>query len=195
MRLIFLTFNADKDRAFNLIELCLSILLISILSLIAIPSWRHYQQSHQADLAINTLVQAIQTAQSFALLSQTAVSLCPSADHLTCQTSWRDSILIFSNPHDLTQPLTHTAIHERVSLKLSRGTLQWRHFRAGSTLTFDKTGLLNHDNGLFYYCPHDADWHFSRALTINTRGRIRLLTQRNAADQLIGPDGKAILCP
>ncbi len=170
-------------------------MLMSILSLLFIPSWRHYQQHRQADLAIQTLEQAIHAAQSFAILKQIPVSLCPSFDQHTCQQAWRDSLILFTNSQGTDQPSLDTDIHEHVPLKLQQAHLYWRHFGNNHLLTFDQHGLLNHDNGIFYYCPINTDPHVSRALVINVTGRTRLLTQRNAQGRLIGPDGKPILCP
>jgi Tfp pilus assembly protein FimT len=165
---------------------------VAILSVIALPNWQSYQQNHQADLAIQSLQQALHTAQMLAISQKHTLSLCPSVNYPHCQAQWQGQLLIFENPPDRDQP----AQQPMASLPLVtfRGHFQWRHFSPNAWLSFTDSGRLHDDNGTWLYCDNTHNPAFNRALSINNLGRMRLLRQRDAQGQLIDSHGRALIC-
>jgi type IV fimbrial biogenesis protein FimT len=182
----------EPSEAFSLLEILLVLTLIGILSLFAIPSWHRFYQNQRADQAIQTLAQAISTAQSLAVLRQQTLSLCPSHDGQTCQNRWRDHLLLFINPQSRCQPSTTNAIIDLIPFSLSSGSIQWRHFGGSPLLSFTPNGNLAEGNGTFAYCATDP--YLTRAFSLNTLGRIRYLNQRDSHGYLLDPDGNPIDC-
>lgn len=178
----------------NLIECMLVLCLIAVLSLLAVPNWLWYQKNHQADQAIYTLQQALNTTKMLALSRHQNLSLCPSLDQNHCQNQWQSQLLIFINVHDSSQPSQNNDILARLPLQAQNGHIHWRHFYQRAWLTFTDTGQLQQDNGTFLYCPSSINTAFNRALSINSQGRIRLIEQRNQAGQLLDDNGQPLLC-
>lgn len=179
-------------QAFSLIEALLVLSLLAIFGLILLPNWQWYQHNRQADLAIQSLQQALNTTQMLAISQQHSLSLCPSLDQQHCQASWQDQLLVFTNPPD------PDSIGQRpvaiLPLAISHGHLEWRHFSQRGWLSFEDTGRLHDDNGTWLYCPNIANPLFNRALSINALGRLRLLSLRDSQGQLVDSHGQALIC-
>lgn len=181
-----------STQAFSLIETLLALSILAILALILLPNWSWYQQNRQADLAIQSLQQALSCAQMLAISQQRRLSLCPSLDQQHCQTAWQGQLLVFANP-----PVPDSIGQRPVAilpLVIRQGHLEWRHFSQQSWLSFEDTGRLHDDNGTWLYCPSHANPMFNRALSINALGRLRLLSQRDNQGQLIDSHGQALIC-
>lgn len=184
--------NRVATKAFSLLEILLALSLVAILSLIALPNWQWYQHHHQADLAIQSLQQDLNTAQMLAISQQRTLNLCPSVNYPYCQTQWQGQLLVFINPPDQGQPTQPPLAC--LPLATFRGHFQWRHFSKRSWLSFTDKGRVHEDNGTWLYCSNTHNPAFNRALSINDLGRMRLLNQRDAQGHLIDSHGQALIC-
>lgn len=72
------------SRGFTLIELMVTIAVAAILMAIAVPSFTSLINSNRLTSAANEMVAAVQTARLEAVRTRRPVTICTSADGLTC---------------------------------------------------------------------------------------------------------------
>lgn len=188
------TLTRSNSTGFTLLESLIALCLVAILALIAIPSWRDYQENQHANTVRQSLQQSLDLTQSFALLQHQNFSLCPSADQKHCQAYWRGALLAFLDPKSTGQPSNPHDIYAVLPLQIWDGRVSWRNFRHRAYLTFDGHGNLLDDDGTLLYCPNNTDTRFTRALAVNTEGRVREIHERNAAGLLIDSHGQVLNC-
>jgi len=89
-----------SHRGFSLVELMAAILVAAILAAIAVPSFRAVIQRHRLLASADDLQASVQYARTEAVLRATYVSLCASADGVTCaaSTSYDTGWLVYSHP-------------------------------------------------------------------------------------------------
>lgn len=73
-----------RNRGFTLIEMMITITLLVILSMIAIPSYRNASLSSQLRSSANDFIASANFARSEAIKRGSAVTLCVSTDGSTC---------------------------------------------------------------------------------------------------------------
>lgn len=88
-----------RDFGFTLIELMIVVTLVSILLVIAIPSFRELIQRNRVAGEINSFVSDLQFARSEAIKRGQPVSLCASADGSTClgANTWNRGWIVFND--------------------------------------------------------------------------------------------------
>jgi type IV fimbrial biogenesis protein FimT len=122
-----------RDKAqhgVTLVELMVALGILSILLVIATPSFRDAGLPSQLRAIANNMVAATQIARSEAIKRNTTVQLCVSSDGQTCGSgNWRQGWIVISGG---------TVIHSEPSAPVGYRVTA----AAGSnTLTFDATGL------------------------------------------------------
>jgi type IV fimbrial biogenesis protein FimT len=84
---------------FNLVELMVTITLISILMAIGVPSYRYVTNSNRVATEVNSLLGDMMAARSEAIRQGLPVTICPSDDGATCKdtTHWENGWILFSD--------------------------------------------------------------------------------------------------
>ncbi len=181
-----------SQRAFSLIEMMTVLSIIAILAAISIPllrdTWNHVNQK----IMLDELLRTIQLAKREARIRHQAIGLCKSDTGSQCVGEWRDGQIIFvdinndGSVHDPSQILK--IIHGRIK----HGILFWRSFPAyRDYLQFLPNGLLQHDNGTFWYCDDNNSspvW----AITLSKTGKTRVLYPENGV--IKDASGRALAC-
>lgn len=91
-----------RTRGFSLFELVVTLSVAAILATIAVPSYRSLVQSNGLTTQTNELVGALNYARATAVTRGTTVTLCSSADRVTCRndTDWSTGWLVYTgNPN------------------------------------------------------------------------------------------------
>ena len=85
------------NKGFTLIELMIVMVIVSILTMIAAPSFRSVMADNRATSTANELLYALQVARTEAIKRNAMVSLCPSSDQATCtgNGNWHLGWIIF----------------------------------------------------------------------------------------------------
>ena len=73
-----------KQAGLTLIELMITLVVGSILMVIAVPSFMSFQKDNRRVTQLNDLVSGLNLARSEAVKSNATVALCPSADGANC---------------------------------------------------------------------------------------------------------------
>lgn len=158
--------------AFTLLELLITLTILMILLLLAIPSFESVQETFYADAAITQLYRAIQLARSEAIKTNSIVTLCPSEAGYQCQQDWSKGYVVFID-HAATGKIEadNSVIHFFKPIK-GEGTLTWKNFRVKNYLQMTALGTTNAQNGSFLYCSKTK--RTCRSLMISITGRIRI---------------------
>jgi type IV fimbrial biogenesis protein FimT len=82
------------ERGVTLIELMFVITLLSILTMIAIPSFRDASLSSRLSSIANDLYTSVQLARSEAIKSNSTTTLCASDTPATCSGDWEDGWIV-----------------------------------------------------------------------------------------------------
>jgi len=159
---------------FSLMELLVTISLISILSALALPWCSDIQQGIFAQVQINQLSRAINQAKHAAISHASVVTLCKSVDKQHCGGAWHDGQILFLDKNanakidpgeDVLMTFERTPAH---------GDLQWHGFQSKDYLQFSPLGFGYSQNGSFIYTPGNGDKKYQRRLIINRAGRLRV---------------------
>ncbi|MBV6815250.1 Tfp pilus assembly protein FimT/FimU [Xanthomonas campestris pv. passiflorae] len=82
--------NDLRARGFTLVELLVTISVVAVLAVIALPSFQGVIRSNQAATTANELVASLSLARSEAIRSTRGGGICPSSDGLICSGQWSD---------------------------------------------------------------------------------------------------------
>lgn len=89
--------RTSSNRGFTLIEMMVAIAVATILSMIAVPSFRNASLSSQLRSSANDFVASANLARSEAIKRGTAVTMCVSADGSSCTAGgWEQGWIVLS---------------------------------------------------------------------------------------------------
>ncbi|WP_298187080.1 GspH/FimT family pseudopilin [uncultured Pseudomonas sp.] len=144
----------------TLVELTLTLAVLSIAASIALPELNQLVVSNRNQAAMHELHALLQQARSQAVTRKRTLELCPSLDGLKCSSNWMHPRLL--RVRSSGQPLSHTSAHA------GSGELRWAGF--SGSIRFYNTGISPISNGRFFICEEKV---ISQQLIINKQGRIR----------------------
>ena len=158
-------------RGYSLFELLATLTLVALIVGLGLPSLSGVAARAAMRVEVNALFHAIHLARKESIMRRRVVSLCPSADGLTCQPSrdWSAGWIMFENrdrdepPHrDADEPMLQAhAVGKNVRIMANR-----RGFTLRST---EKRAT----NGTFVVCDR-ADRAVPVALVVSYTGRPRV---------------------
>jgi type IV fimbrial biogenesis protein FimT len=182
-----------KLRGFSLLEVTLSLAIITLLAAISLPALNDIYHHTQQKQLRSQLMHALELARHQALAQETSVVMCKSDQGFICSNQAKNKLLIFINPSEdglLTDP--HQLLFT-LPLLTSQGTVHWRSFSSHRDyLVFSSQGTLQNDNGTFWYCANHTSFPVW-AVIVNQSGRARYL-EPNRQDKIIDGQGKQLKC-
>jgi len=164
----------QRHRAFGitLVELCVILLILSILVRAAYPSLQSVVAQTQATTLANDLVSLLHYARLQALHHQRAVSLCSLIDN-ECQRPWQTSLTVFVDQAPLGS--LDNADQALLTIDLPDDSkILWRSFRRKAYLRFTSSGATDNQNGRFITCAQPGNLAAVRNIIINRQGRFRV---------------------
>ena len=88
--------NMKNTRGFTLIEVLVTMVVVMVLLLVAVPEYRRMTEDNRQVTAINKIVGDLNLARSEAVKRGRAVTLCGSTDGATCDTlNWESGWIVF----------------------------------------------------------------------------------------------------
>lgn len=182
-----------RAQGMTLIDLLISLSIISILTFMVIPGFGRILANNQSTLSINTVTSAIRFARSQAILQASHVTLCPRTVQQVCGSDWSQGFIVFHDDNKNGQLEQDERVLREIDL-LGAGTVTWSSFGASSYLMFTPTGFTKSQNGTFIYCPKDKDPTLAKVLIINRQGRVRQGLDKNNNDIPERSSGKDVNC-
>ncbi len=163
-----------KKSGFTLLELLMTVALISIVTALAIPSMRTYGQNDRLTTNINTMIGHLAYARSEAVKRHAQVSICISNDTLGCTGgSWEDGWIVYVDA-DANGTFDAATVNEdilRVNQALDGNNTLAPTAAYGNQVTYDNRGFVTATGG-FLLC--DArNGAFGKTITISNTGRVR----------------------
>ncbi len=160
------------DAGFTVLELLMTLAVASILATIAVPGFTAMIRHNRAAAAVNGLHASLNYARHTAIIRNSYVVMCKSADGVRCNhalSDWNSGWLIFDNLNrdsavqvNAGEPIlqVHEPIRPQAPIISNR-----------NSFTFRPMGLRS-VNGTFLYCSEDG--RNDRALIVNVMGRVRI---------------------
>ncbi|WP_317933005.1 GspH/FimT family pseudopilin [Halioxenophilus sp. WMMB6] len=87
-----------KHGGLSLIELMMTLAIVSILYFVAIPNGYQIYARHKASATINELLGQLEFARTLALAQGRYISVCASGDNQSCGDNWSRGLYIFADP-------------------------------------------------------------------------------------------------
>ena len=165
----------NRQYAFTLIELMVTLAVLGISLMIAVPSFISYSRSNRTVSETNSLVGALNFARSEATKRSANVSVCTSSDGATCGAGigWTSGWIVYVNT-DNDDPAQVDGGEE--ILRVYGATAPGNTLSASATLagfvTYRANGFSN-VQGSFVLCD-DRGTDSARVVTVNRTGRISL---------------------
>lgn len=147
--------------AFSLLELLITLVLISIGLSMAIPTYSALKQKSEHVALRDQLHASLNHARLQAVLRRTTVGLCGSPDGLTCRNDWSQGWRIYL----LNNPEQNLHIQQ---IGAPSATIRWAGF--DKQLRFHSNGTSPTSNGRFFQCKGEK---IAWQLVINRQGRVR----------------------
>ena len=155
----------------SLLELIVSLGILSILLSISIPDFSELTESIAGDRTLRKLASAIQLSKAAAITNGTTVTLCGSGDGVACGRRWQDGVIIFTDRNRDQVIDEGDTLIRHITFPNGNGHKQ--------TLQLTSLGTTAHQNGNFTYCPFSGNRLFARQLIINRTARLRFAQDKN----------------
>ncbi len=183
-----------KEIGLTLVEVMITLLIVSILVAIAVPSFTHMKRRHEANGETNRILSLLALARSEAIKKSQVVTLCKSSDPAECGGDWQDGWILFADNNK------DGSLDEGEEI-LTRGQVEWgfklsyRAFGSFNHLRFTPLGFTLSHNGTFKLCPADDDPRYARVVIISKTARIRLSKDADGDGIYEDASGKPLVCP
>jgi len=161
-----------KNSGFTLLELLITVAIISIVMAIAVPSMTTFTQNDRLTTNINTLIGHLAYARSEAVKRNQQVSICSSNNATTCTGgNWQDGWIVYI---DADGDNSFTAGEEVLRAQQALEGANTLTTAIGTQLTYDYRGFVNAASvGSFQLCDGRSGPH-GKTIRISTTGRVRI---------------------
>ncbi|ONF44734.1 hypothetical protein BTO32_04610 [Marinobacter lutaoensis] len=184
--------NRATQGGLTLVELIISLVIVSILVFSAVPSFSTLINDSRATAEANDLLGFFVLARQQSILSGRIVTVCPVSANLKCGRNWNDPLYAFFDPEnrrqitdtrDIIRILSPPDSGRRFASSLSRSYFQYR-----------ADGMIYSDLGNITWCPDNSDSRRSAHLVISRGGRVRLARDTDGDGIPNRADGHNVRC-
>ncbi len=185
----------SKYIGFTIIELLVSIAILSSLVSIGVPSINEFLVRMRVDSEISLLHRMLLLARNNAVNNELYVTLCPLTSQLKCSSNWQGEVSVFSdiNKNRIYEPNAGDFLIKTKPAIPDGDKLQYGKNRIA--LIYGPTGRLAiwGGNATFKYCPENHD-DKSRGLVVSVSGRVYQTAYDDKYSQDTNRSGKTLLC-
>jgi type IV fimbrial biogenesis protein FimT len=181
-------------NAFTLIELLITLLIMSILLAVGLPSFSSFVEAKKSNITITRVKQAVEIAKVSAIVNGRIVTLCKSLDGEKCGGAWEDGIIAFTDSNADRTINQDDKLIRYFTFPEAEGSIHWRAFQNRQYLQITSQGFTRFQNGNFTYCPFNKKNYLARQLVINRTARTRYAMDSNGDGFYEDSSGKIIHC-
>ena len=184
----------SKESGFTLVELVVTLLILSVLVSLAIPSFAHMIRRAEANGETERILNLLALARSESIKRSRVVTLCKSSDLVECGGEWQDGWMLFvdgdkdGSLDDDDEVLTTGRVEQDF-------ILSYRAFGSFKHLRFTPMGFTLSHNGTFKLCPADNDPRYARVVIISKTARARLSRDADGDGIYEDAGGRPLTCP
>ncbi|QIZ75502.1 GspH/FimT family pseudopilin [Ferrimonas lipolytica] len=156
------------SKGFNLIEVVITMAVVTILLLVMRPSWVYSMAYSRASAEISTIYQDLKFGRHLAVNNHNTVTTCPLDQANQCHNDWTQGYAVFIDG------ATKGQFDDDDQLLLERGPIDSKDLIRSSRnqVRFTPDGFTG-NTGSIRYCPLSADHPLRRQITISATGGIR----------------------
>ncbi len=156
---------------FTILEILITLGIVSIVSMFAVPAMTSFTQNERLTTQINTLVGHLALARSEAVLRHQQVVVCGSSDGASCGANWNQGWMVFvdanrNNGIDAGETIV------RVQQALEGNNTLNSGGAIGNTVVYDYRGFAPNSIGTFSLCDVRGAGHM-KSISISITGRVR----------------------
>ncbi|MDT3337394.1 GspH/FimT family pseudopilin [Shewanella sp. SP1S1-7] len=162
------------QKGFSLIELIISLAVLTILLTGGVPSLTDVYTQYRADSSIRIIQQTLQFARNQAITLNRTVTACAVIDQ-KCEQNWQAGLTVFIDTNNNNQLDDSDKKLYITNAFDSKDIVKYNR----TAIRFQPDGLASGTNGTLKYCPSSATSPYSRAVIVNQAGRVRLSKNSN----------------
>lgn len=164
----------QKTAGFTLIELMVTLVVATILIVVAVPSLNQFFEAQRALSAISVIQHTLQYARNAAISFGMSITVCPIKTD-SCSKDWHLGLTVFTDSGDKNQIDGTDTILLQTSPFNPKDIVSYNR----SSVRFHSDGLASGSNGTLRYCPSSATSPYSKAVIVNQAGRVRFSQATN----------------
>ena len=171
-----------KNHGFTLIELIVTLAVVSILLLTGIPVLNQMTTSNRLVTQINSIAGSLSVARSESIKRGESITLCGSTDGATCDTSnWESGWIVFTDADNNAVLNSATESMLKIVDQFSGGTTlrlsqsdsaSIMRYRSDGSLRDQNSDATRTDKGTFTLCDSSASVTKAKAINVNPLGRV-----------------------
>ena len=160
-----------KNRGFTLVELLVTLVVVSILLSVGVPSFSSMITNNAVNADRDTLFNSLIYARTEAIKRGETISICKSSNLTTCDASveWGDGWIVFEDTNGNGALSGETILRVQEALKRNISV----SFDGGNFVTFDGLGKASATSGTFSFSHSSGNADYDRAVTLSATGRAR----------------------
>ena len=181
----------NTARGLTLVELMISIAIVSILLTTVGPNIQSILVSNRITADVNNLSSVMRFARHAAVNEQTATIICPTSDFSDCANNWALPKMVFVDANG------NGNRDEAETLAASSDAIAGTNIVLGITGAFifsPNGGVQDQTARTITFCHQDRDVKFASALLITAFGKISISTDSNGDSVREDASGNALTC-
>lgn len=163
-----------NTQGLTLIESLFTLLILSILLSVALPSFSGIVANKKSDILMSQLQHAVELGKVTAITDTGTVTLCKSDTGKGCGGEWQDGVIVFTDSNGDREVNQADRLIRYITFPDVDGTISWRAFQNRQYLQFTPQGFTRYQNGSFVFCPGNKKAELARQLVINRTARARI---------------------
>lgn len=161
------------QRGYSLLQLLLVTIIVSILSVMSVPSFFDLIQREKGTATANKIISILNYARSSSITKHVPIVICPSDDGIECQKKWGGKLLIYKDlNYDFIFDDTEDVQLKHISLAVG-WAINWRAFGNRKYIYYTAGRGEFNQNGTLEICPPQQIDNITIVI-INRIGRIRV---------------------
>lgn len=180
---------------YTLIELLMTLCIMSILFSLALPSFASVIRHVQSETVMNAFFNAYQLARSTAVSQRQPVVLCAKANAQACGSDWTRGSLVFADPNNNRMLDKDERLLIELAAPPEGSRLTMRAALNKQYLRFMANGMLENTAGSMVYCPPNGTARDARNVIFSRNGRLRFGYDKNHDGMAENAEGQPLSCP